>query len=126
VGKFWHYFSLVYNTWWPGDGDPMYILNQADNTTRTNYYGCNYVPWFDVNGTHVNETQGALTSAVTNGNTQFAPFNIVITQRAVRTNLIEFAVKIIRDPTDPTVFSNTKLRVALTEKNRCFCYCSRI
>ena len=111
---------LVYNTWWPGDGDPMYILNQADNTTRTNYYGCNYVPWFDVNGTHVNETQGALTSAVTNGNTQFAPFNIVITQRAVRTNLIEFAVKIIRDPTDPTVFSNTKLRVALTEKTVAF------
>nr|MCU0333029.1 hypothetical protein [Ignavibacteriaceae bacterium] len=90
---------LVYNTWWPGSGDPMYLLNLSDNTTRTNYYGCNYVPWFDVNGSHVNETQGAITSAVTNGNSQFAPFNIVITQRALGETLIEVGIKIIRDPT---------------------------
>jgi Secretion system C-terminal sorting domain/Fibronectin type III domain len=111
---------IVYNTWWPGAGDPMYLLNQADNTTRTNYYGCNYVPWFDVNGTHTTESQGALTTAVTNGNSQFAPFNIVITQRALGETLIEVGVKIIRDPTDVTVFSNTKLRVALTEKTVSF------
>ena len=62
---------IVYNVWWPGAGDPMYLLNQADNTTRTNYYGCNYVPWIDINGTQISETQGAFTSAVANGNAQF-------------------------------------------------------
>ena len=107
---------IVYNVWWPGAGDPMYLLNQTDNTTRTNYYGCNYVPWIDVNGTQISETQGAFTSAVSNGNAQFAPFNIVISQGVISNNLIEIGIKIIRDPTDVTTFGNVKLRVALTEK----------
>lgn len=111
---------IVYNVWWPGAGDPMYLLNQSDNTTRTNYYGCNYVPWIDVNGTQISETQGAFTSAVTNGNTQFAPFNIVISQGVISNNLIEIGVKIIRDPTDVTTFGNVKLRVALTERTVAF------
>ena len=39
---------IIYNVWWPGSGDPMYQLNQADNTTRTNYwcdngYYCNNI-----------------------------------------------------------------------------------
>ena len=107
---------LVYNVWWPGPGDPMYLLNLNDNTTRTNYYGCNYVPWFDVNGTHINETQGALTSAVTNGNAQFSPFKIVVSQGVISNNIIEVGVKILRDPNDVTTFGSVKLRVALTEK----------
>jgi len=107
---------IVYNVWWPGAGDPMYLLNQSDNTSRTNYYGCNYVPWIDVNGTQISETQGAFTSAVANGNAQFAPFNIVISQGVISNNLIEIGVKIIRDPGDVTTFGNVKLRVALTEK----------
>jgi hypothetical protein len=111
---------IVYNVWWPGAGDPMYLLNQADNTTRTNYYGCNYVPWIDINGTHINETLSAFTNAVANGNAQFAPFNIVIFQGIVSNNLIEVTVKIIRDPTDITTFGNIKLRVALTEKTVSF------
>ena len=111
---------LVYNVWWPGAGDPMYLLNLTDNTTRTNYYGCNYVPWIDINGTQISETQGAFTSAVTNGNAQFAPFNIVISQGVISNNLIEIGIKIIRDPTDVTTFGNVKLRVALTEKTVAF------
>lgn len=107
---------LVYNVWWPGPGDPMYLLNLSDNTTRTNYYGCNYVPWIDVNGVQISETQGAFTSAVTNGNNQFAPFNIVISQGVISNNLIEIGIKIIRDPSDVTNFGNVKLKVALTEK----------
>jgi hypothetical protein len=74
------------------------------------------VPWFDVNGTHVNETQSALTSAVTNGNNQFAPFIIEMTQEALSDNLIKIGFTITRDPTDVTTFGNIKLRVALTEK----------
>lgn len=111
---------IVYNVWWPGAGDPMYILNQTDNTTRTNYYGCNYVPWIDINGTQISETLGAFTSAVANGNAQFAPFKIIISQGVISNNLIEVGVKIIRDPTDVTTFGNVKLRVALTEKTVAF------
>jgi len=107
---------IVYNVWWPGAGDPMYLLNQTDNTTRTNYYGCNYVPWIDVNGVQISETQGAFVSAVTNGNSQYAPFNIVISQGVISNNLIEIGIKIIRDPSDVTTFGNVKLKVALTEK----------
>jgi archaellum component FlaG (FlaF/FlaG flagellin family) len=107
---------IVYNVWWPGAGDPMYLLNQQDNTTRTNYYGCNYVPWIDINGVQITETQSAFIAAVTNGNTQFSPFKIVISQGVISNNLIEVGVKIIRDPNDVTTFGNVKLRVALTEK----------
>jgi len=112
---------IIYNVWWPGGGDPMYLLNQADNTTRTNYYGVNAVPHIDVNGSTVSTgSPSYLINAVNSGNTQFAPFNIVISQGAVSNNLIEVQVKIIRDPGDVTTFGNIKLRVALTEKTVSF------
>lgn len=107
---------IVYNVWWPGANDPMYLLNQFDNTSRTNYYGCNSVPWIEVNATHIANSQAALTSSVTSGNSQFAPFNLVIAQGVISNNLIEVQVKIIRDPLDVTNFGDVKLRVALTEK----------
>lgn len=113
---------IVYNVWWPGANDPMYLLNQADNTSRTSYYGCNYVPWIDVNGTKIAETQAALVNAVTSGNSEFAPFKLVITQGVISNSLIEIGVKIIRDPIDVTTFGNVKLRVALTEKTVTFPY----
>ena len=111
---------LVYNVNWPGPNDPMYLLNSTDNMTRRTYYGVNYVPWIDINGSQISETLGAFTSAVASGNSQFAPFNIIITQKALGETLIEVGIKIIRDATDVTVFSNTKLRVALTEKTVSF------
>jgi len=107
---------IIYNVWWPGSSDPMYLLNQADNTTRTNYYGCNSVPWVEVNATHISNSVGAFNTAVTNGNNEYAPFNIVITQGALSENLIQVGVKITRDPNDVTTFGNVKLRVAITEK----------
>jgi hypothetical protein len=122
---------IIYNVWWPGPNDPMYILNQADNTTRTNYYGVNGVPHGEVNGTTVpniwilgvGETN--FNNAVNNGNAEYAPFNyapfnIVITQGALSENLIQVGVKIIRDPNDVTTFGNVKLRVAITEKRVTF------
>jgi len=111
---------IIYNVWWPGANDPMYILNQPDNTTRTNYYGVNSVPWIVVNGTTVSTTQTAFTNAVNTGNSQFSPFKIVMTQRALSDNLIEVGVKIFRDPADVTTFGTTKLKVALTEKQVVF------
>jgi len=112
---------IIYNVWWPGGSDPMYLLNQADNTTRTNYYGVNAVPHIDVNGSTVSTgAPSYLINAVNSGNSQFAPFNIVISQGAVSNSFIEVQVKIIRDPSDVTTFGNIKLRVALTEKTVSF------
>ena len=107
---------IVYNVWWPSPNDPMYLLNQADNATRTNYYSCNYVPWFDVNGTHVSESQSSLTNAVVIGNAQYAPFKIELNEEALSENLIKVRISIIRDSNDVTTFGNVKLKVALTEK----------
>lgn len=108
---------VIYNGWWPGANDPMYLLNQADNTARINYYGVNAVPWIDVNGTQVSTASATpLNSAVTTGNSQFSPFMLELVQNALSDNLIKFTITIHRDPTDVTVFENTKLRVALTEK----------
>jgi hypothetical protein len=108
---------LVYNVWWPGPNDPMYLLNQADNTTRTNYYGCNAVPWIDINGAYTAVSQSSFQTAVANGNSQYAPFKIELSQDAFSESLIKIGVKIIRDPQDVTTFGNIKLRVALTEKS---------
>ncbi len=35
---------IWYHVWWPGNNDPFYQANTADNTTRTQYYGCSAVP----------------------------------------------------------------------------------
>jgi len=107
---------IIYNVWWPSSSDPMYLLNQADNTTRTNYYGVNGVPHIEVNGNTTSTSLSAFNNAVTNGNNEYAPFDIVITQEAFSENLIRIGVKITRDPNDNTVFGNVKLRVGLTEK----------
>jgi len=111
---------IIYNVWWPGANDPMYLLNQADNTTRTNYYGVSGVPHIEVNGNTTSASSGAFNSAVTTGNAEYAPFNIVISQGVISNGLIEVGVKIIRDPNDVTTFGNVKLRVAITEKTVSF------
>lgn len=107
---------VVYNGWWPSASDPMYLLNQENNTSRINYYGVNAVPWIEINGSTVSTSLGAFQNAVTNGNAEYSPFNIFITQEAVSDNLIEVKVKIVRDPGDNTTFGNLKVRVAITEK----------
>ncbi len=110
--------QLISNGWWPGASDPMYLLNQSDNTARINYYGVNAVPWIVVNGTTITTSSAALTAAVNSGNSQFSPFKIEIEQRALSTNMIEFGIKVYRDPTDTvTSYSNLKLQVALSEKD---------
>jgi hypothetical protein len=112
--------QIIYNVWWPGSGDPMYLLNVSDNTLRTNYYGVNAVPFIDVNGVATATAQSTFINNVNTGNAQFSPFKITMTQRALSDNLIEIGVKILRDPTDVTTFGTTKLRVALTEKTVMF------
>jgi hypothetical protein len=112
---------IIYNVWWPGSNDPMYLLNLADNTTRTNYYGVGAVPDIYVNGNNIGTTQTALTNAVNNGNSEYSPFKIEITQGGYSETLIEAIVKITRDPNDNTTFgSNVRLQFGITEKRVVF------
>jgi len=109
---------IIYNGDWPSPGecDPMHLLNQANNNTRISYYGVNAVPWIQVNGINVATNQTAFTTAVTNGNAQFAPFEIMLTAERFSNDVVDVTLKIKRDPTDVTVFGDVRLRVALTEK----------
>jgi PKD repeat protein len=109
---------IVYNVYWPSPGecDPMHLLNETDNNYRTNYYGCNSVPWIEVNGTNVAVNQTAFTNALNTGNAEYSPFKIVLVPEKLSNNVISINVKIIRDPSDVTAFDNPRLRIALTEK----------
>jgi len=107
---------IIYNGDWPGECDPMHLLNQANNNTRISYYGVNAVPWIQVNGINVATNQSSFTTAVTNGNAQFAPFEITLTPERFSNDVIDVTLKIKRDPTDVTVFGDVRVRVAITEK----------
>ena len=109
---------IVYNVYWPSPGecDPMHLLNETDNNYRTNYYGCNSVPWIEVNGTNVAVNQTAFTSAINTGNAEYSPFKIVLVPEKLPNDVISINIKIIRDQTDATTFDNPRLRIALTEK----------
>ena len=110
---------VVYNVNWPGPNDPMYLLNSTDNMARRTYYGVSWVPWPIINSVYFdyqNQGQSQFINTVNAGNAEYAPFNIIISQGIISNNLIEVAVKIIRDPNDNTTFGNVKLRVAITEK----------
>lgn len=55
--------SVRYHAWWPG-ADPMYSLNQADNTSRIQYYSINGVPNYLMDGVNygVPSDPGAMTA----------------------------------------------------------------
>lgn len=109
---------IVYNVYWPSPGecDPMHLLNKTDNDFRTNYYGCNAVPWIEINGNNIATNQTAFTNAVNSGNSEYSPFKIVLTPQKLSNDIIDVHIKIIRDPGDVTTFNDARLRVALTEK----------
>jgi PKD repeat protein len=69
-----------------------------------------------VNGTNVAVNQTAFTNALNAGNAEYSPFKIVLVPEKLSNNVISINVKIIRDPSDATVFDNPRLRIALTEK----------
>ena len=98
----------------------MHLLNIVDNSNRTSYYGVNAVPWIEINGATVATNQAAVLNAVSSGNAEYSPFNIVLTPERFSNDVIDVHVKIIRDPGDITTFVDTKLRVALTEKTVAF------
>lgn len=107
--------QIIYNVDWPSPTDPMYILNAADNNQRRGYYGVTSVPWIDVNGTTIGVSQTALESAVSTGNASYSPFKIEIFPVRFSNDVLNIKIIITRDSSDNTNFTDTKLRVALTE-----------
>ncbi len=109
---------IIYNVSWPSDTDPMYLLNCADNNNRQRYYGCNGVPWIEINGSRFETSigQSGFINVVTSGNADYAPFQIMLKPEVFSNNVIDVYAKIIRDSNDNTLFGNIKLRVALIEK----------
>jgi PKD repeat protein len=109
---------IVYNVYWPSPGecDPMHLLNETDNNYRTNYYGCNAVPWIEVNGVNVATNQTTFENAINTGNAEYSPFEILLTPEKLSNDIISIKVKILRDAADVTVFDNPRLRIAITEK----------
>lgn len=106
---------VVYNVDWPSPTDPMHILNATDNNQRRGYYAVNSVPWIDVNGTTITVSQAALEGAVNSGNATYSPFKIEIIPTRFSNDVLNIKIIITRDSSDNTTFTNTKLRVALTE-----------
>ena len=107
--------QVIYNVDWPSPTDPMHILNAADNNQRKGYYGVTSVPWIDVNGITISVSQAALEAAVNSGNATYSPFKIEIIPVRFSNNVLNVKVIITRDSADVMTFSNTKLRLALTE-----------
>jgi len=116
---------IVYNVNWPDPQDPMYLFNFSENSTRWGYYNVNSVPWMVVNGTTItlsNTSSSYLVNAVSSGNNESSPFKIILTSFFSPNNILDVHVKILRDPSDHNVYSNTKLRIALTERDIYFSY----
>lgn len=111
---------IIYNGWWPGPNDPMYLLNQPDNTARINYYGVNAVPWIVVSGSTVSTSQSSVVNAVNSDNAQYSPFIILISEEEFSQSLMKYKIKVTRDADDNTTFGNVKLRFALTESTVAF------
>lgn len=70
--------GISYHVWWPGANDPFYQANTAEQQWRTNYYGCNSVPWTTIDGNkyNANPSMGAIQTAINNQLAIPAPFSI--------------------------------------------------
>src|SRR3990172_5923725 len=75
--------GISYHMNWPAPGDdPMFLYNQADNTTRRTFYGINSIPEARMDGTiHVLPaySQGALQSYFDSRTNLLTPVSIVVT-----------------------------------------------
>lgn len=108
--------QIMYHVNWPSFNDPMYLFNSTDISHRIIYYNVFSIPWIGVNGNLVPYDSANFTNAVTNGNNEFAPFNIEIRTGLITDNTITVNFRIFRDISDTTNFINTKLKAALVEK----------
>lgn len=69
---------IAFHVWWPGANDPMYQNNTAEQQWRTNYYGCNSVPWTTINGNkfNANPNMGSIQNAINSEVAIPSPFSI--------------------------------------------------
>ena len=69
---------IAYHVWWPGNNDPMYQNNVPEQQWRTNYYGCNSVPWTTINGNkfNTNPNMGTIQGVVESEAQVTSPFTV--------------------------------------------------
>ena len=58
--------AIKYHMNWPGDNDPMYLHNPADNNARKSVYGINTVPHTVVDGTRFSNMPSYLSQSTVN------------------------------------------------------------
>jgi thiol-disulfide isomerase/thioredoxin len=103
---------IAIHVWWPGAGnDPWWLGNQNDNRARVNYYGVNYVPWFEIDGSLVNTSRNAITNAINNDAGDDTPIGIIIDGDFVD-NVVTASVDVISTED----INNLTLFVALQER----------
>ena len=70
--------AIAYHVWWPGANDPFYIDNTSEQQWRTNYYGCNSVPWTTIDGNKFNNNPNmtSIQNAINNQLNVPSPFSI--------------------------------------------------
>lgn len=80
--------AIAYHVWWPGANDPFYQHNISEQQWRTNYYGCNSVPWTTIDGNKYN-TNPSMGSIINVINAQLdvpSPFTINLDHSMSGTN----------------------------------------
>lgn len=80
--------AIAYHVWWPGANDPFYLHNVPEQQWRTNYYGCNSVPWTTIDGNkyNTNPSMGSIQAAINNQLAIPAPFSIDLSHVKSPTN----------------------------------------
>lgn len=58
--------AIKYHMSWPGNNDPMYLHNTADNNARKSVYNVSYVPYTVVDGTRYGDMPSGLSQAMVN------------------------------------------------------------
>lgn len=106
--------SVRYHAWWPGF-DPMYTLNQDDNTDRISYYDIAGVPNYLLDGTNygVPSNPDAMVMNMYQRLSQPAPVNIIVATD-ITVDSVKIAVSLIG--LTPVIQSQLFLRTAIIER----------
>jgi hypothetical protein len=106
--------SIRYHAWWPGS-DPMYSLNESDNTARINYYSISGVPNMLMDGINYGVPGSADgMAAIMNDYLQNSSPVKIIVDASINSSNVDVIVKLIK--VAPITQSNLRLRTGIIER----------
>ena len=115
VGNIHH---IAHHTWWPGNDDPFYQFNIAENTTRTNFYGVNAVPTMIMRGNQWTGGPAAVTQTLINNDQKYgSPIRVKVSETTAGANH-NVSVEIQTLGTAPS--GSHVLMVAVIEKDKTY------